>query len=350
MSILWLTRSIGNPQYDLTRAYLKAPVKTMRSVSRAVIAIVLACQWAAAGDGSAASAYPERAIRLVVGFPAGGSSDAIARIVQPSVEKQLGQTLVIENRPGAGGAIAIGMVAKAPPDGYLIGLGGAAGLGISLGVQDLTYDPRKDLAPITGLASVPFIFAVSNSLRGKTLRDIVAMAKEPNKLAVGHGGNGTLMHLTSEMFNQMADTRLELVPYRGMAPVVTDLVGGHMPLGVVDPPSAMTAIEGGLITPIAVCSARRYQRLPDIPTVAEQGVPGFEATGWFGIVAPAGTPVDVVAKINAAFVTALKDPAIVERIHALGSDPMPMAPDEFSRFIESEAKKWEMVVARAGKK
>jgi tripartite-type tricarboxylate transporter receptor subunit TctC len=271
--------------------------------------------------------------------------------VQPNVEKQLGQTLVIENRPGAGGAIAMGIVAKAPPDGYLIGLGGAAGLGVSLGVQEnITYDARKDLAPITGLASVPFILAASNSLQGKTLRDIIAMAKQPNKLALGHGGNGTLMHLTSEMFNQMADTRLELVPYRGMAPVVTDLIGGHMPLGVVDPPSAMTAIEGGLITAVAVSSAHRYPRLPDTPTFAEQGLTGFEATGWFGIVAPAGTPSDVVSKINSAFVTALSDPAIVERIRGLGSDPMPMAPDEFSRFLESEAKKWETVAAKAGKK
>ena len=315
-----------------------------------MIAIVLACQCAAVGSGRAASAYPERAIRLVVGFPAGGSSDAIARIVQPNVEKQLGQTLVIENRPGAGGAIAMGIVAKAPPDGYLIGLGGAAGLGVSLGVQEnITYDARKDLAPITGLASVPFILAASNSLQGKTLRDIIAMAKQPNKLALGHGGNGTLMHLASEMFNQMADTRLELVPYRGMAPVVTDLIGGHMPLGIVDPPSAMTAIKGGLIAPIAVSSAHRYPGLPETPTFAEQGLTDFEAIGWFGIVAPAGTPGDVVAKINSAFVTALNDPAIVERIRGLGSDPMPMAPDEFSRFLESEARKWETVAAKAGK-
>ncbi len=323
----------------------------MANASKILIAIVLACQLTGIVSGSAASAYPEHAIRLVVGFPAGGSSDAIARIVQPNVEKQLGQTLVIENRPGAGGAIAIGIVAKAPPDGYLIGLGGAAGLGVSLGVQEsVTYDARKDLAPVTGLASVPFILAASNSLRGKTLRDIIAMAKQPNKLAIGYGGNGTLMHLTSEMFNQMADTRLELVPYRGMAPVVTDLIGGHMPLGVVDPPSAMTAIEGGLITPIAVSSAHGYPRLPGTPTFAEQGLPGFEATGWFGIVAPAGTPQDVIVKINAAFVTALKDPAIAEQIRGLGSDPMPMAPDEFARFIESEAKKWETVAAKAGKK
>jgi len=323
----------------------------MANASKILIAIVLACQLTGIVSGSAASAYPEHAIRLVVGFPAGGSSDAIARIVQPNVEKQLGQTLVIENRPGAGGAIAIGIVAKAPPDGYLIGLGGAAGLGVSLGVQEsVTYDARKDLAPVTGLASVPFILAASNSLRGKTLRDIIAMAKQPNKLAIGYGGNGTLMHLTSEMFNQMADTSLELVPYRGMAPVVTDLIGGHMPLGVVDPPSAMTAIEGGLITPIAVSSAHGYPRLPGTPTFAEQGLTGFEATGWFGIVAPAGTPQDVIVKINAAFVTALNDPAIAEQIRALGSDPMPMAPDEFARFIESEAKKWETVAAKAGKK
>ena len=195
----------------------------MGRASKALIAILLAWQWTGVTSGYAASVYPERAIRLVVGFPAGGSSDAIARIVQPNVEKQLGQALVIENRPGAGGAIAIGMVAKAPPDGYLIGLGGAAGLGVSLGVQETAaYDPIKDLAPVTGLASVPFILTASNSLRGKTLREIITMAKQPNNLTIGHGGNGTLMHLTSEMFNQMAGTRIELVPYRGMAPVVTD--------------------------------------------------------------------------------------------------------------------------------
>jgi tripartite-type tricarboxylate transporter receptor subunit TctC len=323
----------------------------MGRTSNALLTVVLASQWAGIGSGFAANVYPDHAVRLVVGFPAGGSSDAIARIVQPSVEKQLGQTLVIENRPGAGGAIAIGMVASAPPDGYLIGLGGAAGLGVSLGVQEnLTYDARKDLAPVTGLASVPFILAAANSLRGKTLRDIIAMAKQPNKLVIGHGGNGTLMHLTSEMFNQMADTGIELVSYRGMAPVVTDLIGGHIPLGVIDPPSGITAIEGGLITPIAVSSAHRYRRLPDIPTFAEAGVPGFEATGWFGIVAPAGTPNDVIAKINAAFVAALKDPTIVGQIRALGSDPLPMAPEEFSRFLEREAKKWETVATKAGKK
>jgi tripartite-type tricarboxylate transporter receptor subunit TctC len=324
----------------------------MGSTTKALIQVVavLAFHVAGFGNASASNLYPERPIRLVVGFPAGGSSDAIARIVQPYVEKQLGQAVIVENRPGAGGAIAIGMVAKAPPDGYLIGVGGAAGLGVSLGVQEnIAYDARKDLAPITGLASVPFILAASNALRGKTVRDIMAMAKQPNQLAIGHGGNGTLMHLTSEMFNQMAGTTIELVPYRGMAPVVTDLIGGHMPLGVIDPPSAMTAIEGGLITPIAVSSAHRYPRLPDIPTIAEEGIPGFEATGWFGLVAPAGTPDDVIDKINAAFVAALKDPAIVDRIHALGSDPMPMAPAEFSRFIEREATKWEAVSAKAGK-
>jgi tripartite-type tricarboxylate transporter receptor subunit TctC len=323
----------------------------MESLTKALVAFVLACQFAGCGSAAASTLYPERAVRLVVGFPAGGSSDAITRIVQPYVEKQLGQTLVIENRPGAGGALAIGTVAKAPPDGYLIGVGGAAGLGVSLGVQEnVAYDARKELAPVTGLASVPFILAASNALRGKTLRDIIAMAKQPNKLAIGHGGNGTLMHLTSEMFNQMAGTTIELVPYRGTAPVVTDLIGGHMPLGMIDPPSAMTAIDGGLITPIAVSSAHRHQRLAEIPTFADEGLPGFEATGWFGLVAPAGTPEDVINKINAAFVAALKDPVLVERIRALGSDPMPMTPDEFSRFIAREARKWETVAATAGKK
>jgi len=301
---------------------------------------------------SAAGAYPERPIRLIISFPAGGSSDAMARIVQPNIEKQLGQPIVIENRGGAGGTIAMDMVAKAAADGYTLGLGGAGALGVNMGMQEKPqYDPQKDLMPVTGLASSPFLLAAAPSMKGKSLQDIIAMAKQQDsKLAIGHGGNGTMMHLTSEMLNQMAGTKIDLVPYRGMGPVVNDLVGGHIMLGVVDPPSAMSAIEGGLMTIIAVSSTKRYARLPNIPTFVESGVPGFESTGWFGIVAPAGTPADVVGKLNAAFVKALADPGVVERIRALGSEPMPMSPAEFSAFIAAETAKWTKVAAKAGEK
>ncbi|HET9396756.1 MAG TPA: tripartite tricarboxylate transporter substrate binding protein, partial [Nitrospiraceae bacterium] len=156
----------------------------------------------------------------------------MARIVQPLLEKELGQPVVVENRPGAGGMIAIDMIARAMPDGYTIGLGGAGALGTNLGLQAMPYDPRKDVAPVTGLASSPFILAASPALQGKSLRDIIAMAKQSGQtLAIGHGGTGTLMHLTAEMLNQMAGTKIELIPYTGMAPVVNDLLGGHVSLG-----------------------------------------------------------------------------------------------------------------------
>lgn len=300
-------------------------------------------------SGTAANAWPDRPIRLLVSFPAGGSSDAIGRIVQPGVEKLLGQPVVIENRAGAGGMIAIDTIAKSAPDGYTIGLGGAGALGTNLALQEkMSYDPRKDIAPVTGLAASPFILAASPSFQGKSLRDVIAMAKAPGeKLAIGHGGNGTLMHLTAEMFNQMAGTSIALVPYRGIAPVVSDLIGSHVPLGIIDPPSGMSAMEGAKIKSIAISSAKRFPRLPDIPTFAETGLPGFESTGWFGIVAPAGTPPDVIASLNAAFVTVLKDPAIVERIRALGTEPIPMTPAEFSAFIKVEIDKWLKVAAAA---
>ena len=225
-----------------------------------------------------AVAFPDKPIRFIVGFPPGGSSDAMARIVQPGLEKQLGQPVVIENKPGAGAMIGIDAVAKSAPDGYTIGLGGAGAFGTNLAMgEKMPYDPHKDIVPVTGLAGSPFILAAAPSLKGKSLRDIIAMAKsDPGKLAIGHGGNGTGMHLTAELINQMAGTKIALVPYRGMAPVLNDLIGSHIALGITDPPSAMAAMEAGKIETVAISSAKRFSRLPNIPTLDESGLPGFE--------------------------------------------------------------------------
>jgi tripartite-type tricarboxylate transporter receptor subunit TctC len=317
-----------------------------------VVVGMLALATVAVAAIPASAAYPDRPIRIVVSFPPGGSSDAMARIVQPGLEKQLGQTVVIENKPGAGGMIAIDLIAKSPPDGYVVGLGGAGALGTNLGLgEKMPYDPRTDVAPVTGLAGSPFILAAAPSFAGTSLRDVIAQAKTPGgKLEIGHGGNGTLMHLTAEMFNQMAGTKVALVPYRGIAPVVTDLIGGHVALGVIDPPSGMTAMEAGKIKTIAITSGTRFARLPQIPTFAESGLPGFESNGWFGIVVPAHTPADVVARLNAAFVTVLKDPDVIERIRALGSEPMPQTPAEFGAFIRAEIDKWLKVAGAASTK
>jgi tripartite-type tricarboxylate transporter receptor subunit TctC len=316
----------------------------MSNIVRCAAAFVAAA--AALASFPAAAAYPEKPIRFIVGFPPGGSSDAMARTVQAGLEKQLGQPVVIENKPGAGAMIGIDAVAKAAPDGYTIGLGGSGAFGTNAALgEKMPYDPQKDIVPITALAGSPFLLAAAPTLKGKSLRDIIAMAKaDPGKLVIGHGGNGTGMHLTAEMLNQMAGTSMALVPYRGMAPVLNDLIGSHIALGISDPPSAMAAMEAGKIEVVGISSAKRFPRLPDIPTIAELGVPGFESNGSFGIVAPAGTPPEVIAKLNAAFVTVLNDPAVVDRIHALGSVPMPMTPSEFGDYIARDLSKWLKVV------
>jgi len=217
---------------------------------------------------------------------------------------------------------------------------------VALG-EKMPYDPRKDVAPVTVLSASPFILAAAPSLAATSLPGVIALSKRET-IAIGHGGNGTLMHLTAEMFNQMAGIKLPLIPYRGIAPVVTDLIGGHVALGIVDPPSAVAAIEGGQIKALAISSAARFPRLKDVPTFAEQGLPGFESLGWFGIVAPAKTPPAVVAKLNAALVAELKEPAVVERIRALGAEPMPQTPEEFSAFILREIERWTKVVNASG--
>ena len=320
----------------------------MGRIAEALVGVLLAAAGIVSAPGPAWSAFPERPIRLIVSFPPGGSSDAMARIVQPFLEKQLGQTVIVENRPGAGGMIAIEYVAKADPDGYVIGLGGAGALGTNLGLQPMPYDPKKDVVAITGLASSPFILVASNKFNGNRLEDVIAAAKSGQNLSIGHGGNGTLMHLTAEMLLQDANIKIPLVSYRGIAPVVNDLMGSQIELGIVDPPSAKGALDANAIKAIAVTSQSRFPMMPNTPTFAESGLPGFESTGWFGIVAPRGVPAAVIDKLNTAFVAALNDPDTAKQIRALGSDPMPMSASAFADFIDKEIAKWQKVVQRAG--
>jgi len=312
------------------------------ALTAALAAVTLLCQ------SPLSHAYPDRPIRLIVVFPPGGSSDSMARIVQNVVEKQLGQSLVIENRPGAGGAIGLEVLKKAEPDGYTIAMAGAGALVTDVESRLASYDPRKDFTPITGIGSSPFLLAAANSFGDKPLKEVIALGKKRGTGIIAHGGNGTLMHLTAEMFNQQAGTQFDLLPSRGMAPVLNDLMGGHVPLGILDPPTAKGAIDGGQIKVIAITSKERFPILPQIPTMAEAGLPGFEAAGWFGIVAPRGLPEDAAKKLNAAFVSALKDPATAEKIRSLGSEPMPMTPAEFRTYIDREIEKWAAVSKTAG--
>jgi len=297
-----------------------------------------------------ADTYPSKPIRLVVTFPPGGSSDIIARAMQPHLERRLGQPIVIDNRPGAGGVIGLDAVAKSPPDGYVIGVGAAGALVINVSLKEkMPFDPLTDLAPISGLASTPFLLAAPLSFAPNSVTEVIALAKEkPGSLSIAHGGNGTAMHLTAQLFNQMAGIQLTLVPYRGSGPVTQDVLAGHVPLGVTDIPSAISLIEGRRIKVLGVATAKRVGALPDVPAVAEAGLPGFESIGWFGFVAPAGTPGEVIGKLNDAVVAALTGADVQEQIRKIGAEPMPMSPAEFSAFIRSEIAKWAKVVAQSG--
>jgi tripartite-type tricarboxylate transporter receptor subunit TctC len=306
--------------------------------------LILAIGFAIAGIGlSWAQTYPSKPIRFIVPFPAGGSTDAVARAMQPALEKILGQPVVVENRAGAGGLLGVDAVAKAAPDGYTIGIAGAGALGVNIGERmKRPYDPAKDLAPISKAAGSPFVLVAPPTLNANSLRDVIKLAKaEPGRLSIGHGGNGTAMQLTALMLVSMADVKINLVPYRGTAPAVADAIAGHVQLAIADPPPSMGAISEGKLKALAVSSKTRFSVFPDIPTFDEQGLKDFEVSGWFGIAAPGATPRAIVMKLNAAVVAALNDPEVARRIRTIGMEPAPMTPEQFSAFVDGEIAKAE---------
>jgi tripartite-type tricarboxylate transporter receptor subunit TctC len=306
--------------------------------------LILAIAFGVAGIGlSWAQTYPSKPLRFIVPFPAGGSTDAVARAMQPALEKILGQPVVVENRAGAGGMLGVDAIAKAAPDGYTIGIAGAGALGVNIGERTKRpYDPAKDLALISKAAGSPFVLVAPPTLNAKSLDDVIRLAKaEPGRLSIGRGGNGTAMQLTALMLVSMADVKINLVPYRGTAPAVADAIAGHVQLAIADPPPSMGAISEGKLKALAVSSKTRFPMFPDVPTFDEQGLKDFEVSGWFGIAAPGATPRAIVTKLNAAVVAALNDPEVARRIRTVGMEPAPMTPEQFSAFVDSEIAKAE---------
>jgi len=293
-----------------------------------------------------------RPVRIILGQTAATTPDVLARIIAPRMQEKWKQPFVVENRGGAGGAIGVDAIVKSAPDGYVFGIAGLGALAVDVILNDkLPYDPFRDIAPISGLIQSPFILAAPLSFSGNSIADVIALAKaKPGSLSIGHGGNGTAMHLSAQLFNHMAGLELPLVPYRGTGPVTQDVLAGHIPLGITDPPSALAQIEGKRIKALAISTRARFFALPDVPTFAESGLAGYESMGWFGFVAPAGTPPAMIARLNGAIVAALHEPAVFERIHLLGAEPMPGTPEEFGRFIRSEYEKWGKVIAESGAK
>ncbi len=316
------------------------------------IAAIAAVGFGLHAGADAAEPYPVKPIRIIVTFPPGGATDLVARALQPHLEGRLGQPVVIDNRPGAGGMIGVEAVAKSAPDGYVIGVGPMGALTVNVSLQEkMPYDTLKDLAAVSLLTTTPFVMAAPHSSPVNTAGDVIALAKaKPGFLSMGHGGNGTAMHLTALLFNHMAGVNIMLVPYRGSGLVMTDVAAGHIPLGVGDMTSGLALIRAGQVKPLGVSSRKRDPSLPDVPTFAESALPGYEAMGWFGVVAPAGTPREVVAKLNEAIVSGLRDPVLRDRMRAIGAEPVPTTPEEFGQFIRSEIAKWAKVIAQSGLK
>jgi tripartite-type tricarboxylate transporter receptor subunit TctC len=293
--------------------------------------------------------YPNKPIRVVVTFPPGGSSDAMLRVMAPRIADKLGQQLVIDNKPGAGGNIGLALVSKAAPDGYTLGVGAAGALAANASLYaQMPFDALKDFRPVTLLADIPFVIAGAPSLQARTLQEVIALAKaQPGKLSIAHGGNGTAMHLSTALLEQMAGIKLTSVPYRGSGPATLDVLAGQIPLVMTDLPASLQQIKAGKLVAYAVTSARRLAVLPDVPTVAEAGLPGYESVGWFGLVAPADTPRPIVSRLNSEFVAALNDDAIKASLRKNGMEPAPGTPEAFGAFIRSETQKWARVIREA---
>ena len=299
-----------------------------------------------------ATGWPAKPIRMIVTFPPGGSSDAVVRIVAPKLGERLGQQVIVDNRPGAGGNIGLAALATAPADGYTLGVGAAGGLAANAALYPkMPFDAQKDFVPISLLAHIPFVLVVPPTSPAKSVADLLAQAKaDRGKVAVGHGGNGTAMHLSVQLMKLLAGVDMTEVAYKGSGPVALDVIGGQVPAGMLDLPSVLQQIKAGKVRALAVTGAARLPQLPDVPTLAEAGVKGYESTGWFGVVAPAATPPAVVARLQSELRAVLTDPEVIAGARTAGVELSPTTSAEFGRFIASETVKWADVIKRSGTK
>ena len=297
---------------------------------------------------SAGQEYPTRAVRMVDPFSPGGSTDVLARIVGAKLTERLGQTFVVENRPGGGGNIGADVVAKSRPDGYILLVAGVPqAIGMTL-YRKLPYDLAKDLAPVIQLATFPSLIIVHPSLPVKSVKELLALAKaRPGELNFG-ANPGSPNHLAMELFNTMGKVKMVHIGYKGAGPVVADVVAGQLHLASVGFPSGWPMVQAGKLRVIAVTSTARSPLLPDVPTVGESGIPGYNVTSWYGVYAPLGTPGGIVTKLNSEMTTVLKARDVADRLASLGAEPAPTSPEEFGRITRDEIKRWAVVVKESG--
>lgn len=324
----------------------------MTYIARTLLALAAGIAVTTAAVQAQTTDFPNKPIHVVVTFPPGGSTDVVVRMLVPRLNDKLGQQVVVDNRPGAGGNIGLTAVARAPADGYTLGVGAAGALSANVSLYaQMPFDPVKDFKPVTMLAAIPFVLIGHPSVAAKTQRELIALAKAtPGKLSIGHGGNGTAMHLSAQLFGQMSGAKFVEVPYRGSGPAALDVLAGQIPLAIVDLPSALQHIKAGKLIAYAVTSPQRLPMLPEVPTVSEGGLTGYDSTGWFGLVAPAGTPASVINRLNAEFTAALSDPGLKASMRNLGVEPAPGTAAEFDAYIKSETVKWAEVIKTSGTK
>ena len=295
-----------------------------------------------------AQAYPYKPLRWIVGFPPGGGADTVARLMGPWLSERLGQPVIIENRPGAGTNIAVQAVVNSPPDGYtLLFLGASAIVNTSM-YENLPFNLQRDIAPVSGLIDYPMVMAAHPSVPAKTIAEFITYAKaNPRKISMASFGSGSASHLAGELFKMMAGVDLVHVPYRGGAAMITDLLGGQVQVGFDVMPTSMPHIRTGALRALGVTNTKRYEGLPDVPSIAET-VPGYEARTWAGVGVPNGTPTDIILRLNREINDGLANPTIRARLADIGTIPMVLTPQEFGAYIAAETEKWGKVVRSAG--
>ena len=298
-----------------------------------------------------AQSYPQRSIRFVVPFAAGGSTDIIARTLAQKLNEAWGQPVVVDNRAGGSTVIGTEIVAKSPPDGYTFLVTPAPFTIVPSLAEKLPYHPLNDFEPVTLINTTPLVLVVNPAVPARNVKELIALAKaQPGKLNFGSSGSGGSNHLAGELFNVMAGVKMTHIPYKGNAPALTDLVGGHVDLVFNGLTSAIALIRGGKLRALAVTSLKRSAALPEVPTVDESALKGFQAVAWNGLSGPAKTPRDVVQKMNGEVARILKSPDLLERLRAEGSDPVGNTPEQYAAFIREEIAKWRKVIAFAGLK
>src|SRR4051812_12379379 len=316
--------------------------------SRSAFAWVLIAAFTCLGT-SYAQTWPARPIRMIVPYAPGGSTDVVMRIIAPRMSEILGQQVVVENRPGGSSTIGLDVAAKSPPDGYTLGIPNLTfGANPSL-IKKMPFDSEKDLVPVSLVSIVTLVLTVHPSIPARSVKQLIALAKsKPGSLNYGSAGNVSANHLATERFNYMTGTKMTHIPYKGGGPAVISIVSGETAILMATIPSSIQHFQSGRLIPLGVTSLKRNGALPDIPSIAEAGVPGYEAIEWNGVMVPAGTPGAVVTRLNQAIVKSLAIPEVKERILALGADPVGNSPEEFNAFIKKEMATWSKVIKEVG--